>query len=135
MIHRSKSDTGEKMKTTKTVYLAGLFLAMGIYGHAQEGVLETGNDLAKAWHSFNKFRAEDTATATTVLEAGEFIGFIRGAVQMASYNNFFDIPERVTHGQVFSIVGKYIDDHPEKLHFPAISMVVLALNEAFPPKK
>ena len=40
--------------------------------------------------------------------------------------------EHVTQGQMVKVVQKYLEDHPETLHFRAASLVVSALHQAFP---
>lgn len=42
------------------------------------------------------------------------------------------VPEGVTMSQIKSIVLKYVQDHPEDLHYPSIGLVIVALNKAFP---
>lgn len=44
-------------------------------------------------------------------------------------------PSGVTRGQVRDVVFKYMSDHPETRHEPAIQIVVVALNEAFCAKE
>jgi hypothetical protein len=41
----------------------------------------------------------------------------------------------VTPGQIFAIVAKYLNNHPEKWNEPAVILVVEAIKEAFPQKK
>jgi hypothetical protein len=45
----------------------------------------------------------------------------------------FLVPEEVTTGQGISIVDKYLERHPEKLHLPAAKIATEAFKEAFPP--
>lgn len=42
------------------------------------------------------------------------------------------IPEESTKGQLVDVVKKYLDDHPERRHLEAGSLVPEALNSAFP---
>jgi len=45
---------------------------------------------------------------------------------------FFCIPGSATSGQIMRVTKKYLSEHPEKLHQPAVTLVFLALVEAFP---
>jgi hypothetical protein len=45
------------------------------------------------------------------------------------------IPEGVNSGQFRAIVKKYLEDHPDKLHFGASTIVNAAMAEAFPCRK
>jgi Rap1a immunity proteins len=42
------------------------------------------------------------------------------------------IPESVSESQIQKVVEKYLEDHPEKLHFRASVLVLVALQKAFP---
>lgn len=44
----------------------------------------------------------------------------------------FCIPDGVSNGQVGDIVFQWLEDHPEKRHYLASELVVVALSEAFP---
>jgi hypothetical protein len=41
----------------------------------------------------------------------------------------------VTETQVYWVVGKYLDNHPEEWAYSADQEVFLAISDAFPPKK
>ena len=66
----------------------------------------------------------------------EFLGNDRGArlggAQFALQPKKFCLPETVTPGQIRSTVIKYLRDNQEKLHMPAIDLVLKALEKAFP---
>ena len=47
----------------------------------------------------------------------------------------FCAPMEVTNGQMKAITEKYMEEHPEKLHFAASDIVLNALAEAFPCKQ
>lgn len=46
----------------------------------------------------------------------------------------FCIPGTVTNDQIVKIFVKYLDDHPEKLHEPAVLLLLTSLHQAFPCK-
>jgi hypothetical protein len=42
------------------------------------------------------------------------------------------VPAEATNGQIRAVLGKWLENHPEKYHLPANECVVMALSEAFP---
>ena len=42
------------------------------------------------------------------------------------------MPSGATVGQITKVVVKYLNDHPQQLHYTAVSMIAAALHEAFP---
>ena len=44
----------------------------------------------------------------------------------------FCLPDQTNTTQLVLVVKKYLDEHPEKLYLDASSLVLLALNEAYP---
>jgi hypothetical protein len=73
---------------------------------------------------------------------GLCLGFIRGMTDCESLRKSIDsmftqvmcIPQGVSDLQLAKIVVKYGNDHPKELHFPASSIVLNALTDAFPCK-
>jgi len=50
-----------------------------------------------------------------------------------SFNNIrFCTRKGISTGQIKRVVNKYLNDHPELLHYGASSLVLFALQEAFP---
>jgi len=88
----------------------------------------TGNDLVQGWKVFQ--RGERTAQMADVAYEGSYIGYIMGVCQAINY--YHNIASSFTVGQACNVVGKYLDEHPERLHEAAIVLVVDALNQAFP---
>ena len=66
----------------------------------------------------------------------EFLGNDRGArlngAQFALQPKKFCLPETVTPRQLRSTVIKYLRDNQEKLHMPAVELVIKALEKTFP---
>lgn len=55
---------------------------------------------------------------------------------MIGNNAFYCLPEAgMTNGQSARIIVKYLKEHPELLHEPAIALATRAFREAFPCKK
>ena len=48
--------------------------------------------------------------------------------------DFFCVPEVIKGEQIQLIAQKYLDSHPEQLHYVASSLLVEALGETFPCK-
>ena len=73
-------------------------------------------------------------------ELSECIGYISGVVDAGTIasqrneNGKFPvcIPETVSKGQLVRVYLKYADNHPERLHLVAATLVVEALATAFP---
>ena len=53
-------------------------------------------------------------------------------LQVDSMEPKFCIPEGVRANQLVKIAVKFLNDHPEDLHYPASIQVITALFEAFP---
>ena len=68
------------------------------------------------------------------LYTGAFIGYV---VAIAECGNgiFFDMPQNSQRKQVFAVVVKYLKNNPSEWHKRGQSLVVDALQEAFPLKK
>ena len=64
-------------------------------------------------------------------------GFIVGVADSARCTNpvngySWSSAEHVTQGQVVKVVVKWLNEHPEKLHFASAGLVANALEDAFP---
>jgi hypothetical protein len=46
----------------------------------------------------------------------------------------FAVSDKVTQQQLKDVVVKYLNEHPETRHKPAGMLILIALNEAFPPE-
>ena len=98
---------------------------------------ETGNDLIEYW---KEYREDNTNFST-----GMYMGYIAGCLDAFKLANIimneanygrgnlgFEIPSEVTLGQICSIVGKWIDNNPEKWNLTGHYLVGMALQDAFP---
>ena len=61
-------------------------------------------------------------------------GYILGRAEAVSYENWSP-PKDITRNQIYAIVKKYLDNHPEEWNEAAANSVLHALMEAFPLKK
>lgn len=74
--------------------------------------------------------------------AGQCAGIISGIRHLNGFyelhladtekNPLFCIPAKATNKQLWMVVIKYIEDHPEDMHEHEMNLVVLAFNKAFP---
>jgi len=73
---------------------------------------------------------------TDYQESSACMFFVRGVINTSAYTGHinFCTGEGVTMGQTIRVVMKYMDDHPEQLHFEAVQIVKIALEKAFPCK-
>ena len=104
--------------------LVTLGISMGSYG-----VFKTGGMLLEECES------EDA------IDKAICIGFVTGVAD--TFNSVmglelmpktFCIPEQVTVGQLYKVVVKHLNEHPEDLHYRADNGVYMASIEAFPCK-
>jgi hypothetical protein len=79
---------------------------------------------------------DDSSPGT--LNAGLCLGLLSGAVEALDVNHtlgghcYFQVPDRVTRGQILKIFRNYADKHPEELHFNYKTVLVSSLREVFP---
>ncbi len=94
---------------------------------AQGKTAATGNQMMGLCHSAEAFGQ------------GLCVGFAMAVAGLASWLPY-DAPaacfmETVTLGQLRDIMVKYLDDHPEELHYSATSLAAKAFAKAFPCPK
>jgi len=89
----------------------------------------------------------EAQSATLALDTGYCAGYVAGitdfeTMQVAlekrehvkSSAVHFCRPETVPNGQIMKVIGKWLNDNPDKLHWRADTIIVKALSEAFPCK-
>ena len=85
-----------------------------------------------------------TLSNTDRLSMGYCAGYVAAVLDMATLWKAVEgntsraihpcIPEEVPNEQIFKILKKWTDNHPEKLHERADSIIIWALTDAFPCK-
>jgi hypothetical protein len=67
------------------------------------------------------------------MDAGIFMGYVMGVSDAMDKDTEYLLasPGKMTVGQVCSIVGKYLDNHPEEWHLSGAEIVRKALRDAF----
>lgn len=119
------------MRCIYVIFIGLLFLLIGASAKAEE-LRQDGNELLRDCTASVRRDGVDS------YRAGWCLGYLAGVRHTRSlYTKFPSVdctPQEVTSGQIKSIVVKYLQDHPEKLHYTNYGLVNMALNEAFPCK-
>lgn len=90
----------------------------------------TGNELLE--------RLESSAPTRRAHAEGFVVGVVYGldnAVQGPPATFCFDLPDRVTSGQMLDVAKAYLRDNPAHRHMPAEIIVLVAMVAAFPCAK
>ena len=93
----------------------------------------SGNDLVKGMRAYEKSEHQDGEV--NQVDVSVYKGFVFGAHDSLSANGYVCSDDRVTSGQVFAVVAKYLNAHPEEWNKSAAALVTAALKQAFPCKK
>ena len=80
--------------------------------------------------------AKHYGSGTYKIEESFFLGYVAGVRDSNTFilDTLVDIPDNITLGQLCRIVKKYMEEHPEKMHYNADWIVTQAIREAFPKK-
>ena len=102
------------MKHLGTLVFVAVFILLS--SSDSMGQFYTGNELVVFRNSSQlvsqgKYQFQDS------LRAGQYIGFVAGVFDATDYMH--ETPKGITVAQLMSIVGKFLDDNPERLHEPA----------------
>ena len=93
----------------------------------------TGNEFVNEWKECKK---ADAGQPYSFIDVGIYGGYVSGIAQAGQFIGWFSYPDGTTHGQLNNVVGKWIDDHPERWTDSPLVIVTTALRKAFPlPKK
>ena len=105
----------------RTVLIVGLVL-----GFCQPALAyKSGNELLSQCSNRNN-----------LFELGQCYGFIEGTLETGNDGKAFCIPSHgVTHGQIYDIVTRYLEAHPEQLRVFAATLVLVAVGISFPCKR
>jgi hypothetical protein len=103
-----------------------------MFSTSANAVVLNGNDLVKNWKEYKKL---DEGRIHNVSDAGYFMGYVSGIVDAFHSEFLFNPPYGSTVGQLCSVVGKWLDNHPEEWNKPAGELVTKALQSAFLLKK
>jgi len=109
--------------------IALVFLAIGVLSSEASVYFVTGNTLYGNYLEYKKCRASQRHDA---IAAGYFMGYV-AAIADAWSGIMFEFP-LIKQEQLFDIVGKYLENHPELRHKVASLLCFMALEEAFHKK-
>ena len=90
-----------------------------------------GKELVEWMRAFEKVQDDPTTSSDNQAAAGVYAGFVMGVVDTTEVLN---IPITTT-GDIFAIVTRYLNDHPQEWNEPASKLVIKALTEAYAPQK
>ncbi len=110
------------------VLLVLILVGTAAWAQARTG---SGQWLHDHWTNYQK-AIDGTATDTEAVGGGVYEGFVMGAVRVMQEEKILLIPDSVTFGQWCVVVGKYLDDHPEKWNSGAEVLVLSAMGEVWP---
>jgi hypothetical protein len=134
------------MRNLALVFTAVAFCAFATPSNApQSSIPRTGNDFLQQCSRLN-----DPETAPSSYEIGVCMGYVFGTLDTLVYTqgNIRSMPEissksaniavpicipaDSTPAQAVRIILKWLDAHPEKLHYPIYVLAEFALHDAFP---
>jgi len=93
----------------------------------------TGEWLHECWLEEQK-ASVNVSRVTEWQNVGLYEGFVTGVVSGLRLNQPpFSMPENVTNGEVFKVVGKFLERHPNEWGKSAAVLVVKALRATWPP--
>jgi hypothetical protein len=93
----------------------------------------TGNTLYKEYQEYIK--GSNGVVGVNELDAGSYMGYVNGALDILDSLNLVCVESSVTNGQIYDVIGKYLENNPATRNKYAESLVYLALAEAFPCKE
>ena len=106
-----------------------IFLLL-VASHSFAGFID-GNELYKDGLEYYKSNIGQKASYYSI---GLYSGYVDGVFD-SYYRILFCPTGRITAGQVFDIVFKYLQNHPEVRNKPANDIILEALREIWPCKK
>lgn len=113
-------------------FLAVVAAAFGILTDDafSEQSFETGSSILGycSTNENDKSYTFELARCVSYISAIDDVGSCEQDVQGFNWQS----PSNVTRRQILKVVTKWLNDHPEKLHFAAPGLVAAALSEAFP---
>lgn len=114
----------------KKVLLVIALMMMSFHAVYAEGY--TGNEFVNQWQEYKKLKA---GQSYDVVNLSYYMGYVNGIAHAGQFIGWFSWPDETTEGQLNHVVGKWIDDHPERWADSPLVIVTTALKEAFPLRK
>ena len=121
----------------KILSLCLVYLCMQVNSYASY----TGYQLLQFYKEDRKMTEGDPSASQ--LQAGAFSGFVAAGtaslsfirhlqIQETGWSIFKGWPKNVSIGQLVLVFGKYLEEHPEKLHEQGLNLYVVCIKENFP---
>ncbi len=110
-----------------------LLLPSPAMAQTREQVQSTTGRLLEGWEAHKRITA-GSEQSKDYIAVNYFVGYVAGFSEATPFlrPGLYEIPKGTTMLQLCSVVGKYLEDHPEDWSWPAHILVVSALREAFP---
>lgn len=126
------------MRYVALILAAAFTLSIAPNGHAHGGLI--GNDLKPSCDAFARENAAQQGGKTEALRTGHCLGYVEGVIEGTLVTSIltnqgaypYCLPAGSTSLQEVNVVAKYMNDHPEHLHWPAGLIINTALKSAFP---
>jgi hypothetical protein len=90
-----------------------------------------GNTLVELKVEYEKYSEDEKGSFSKALSYTNYIYGVLDSIEGISVCT----PKNTNGGQIFAIVSKYINDNPDKWHYPAWNLVYEPLIKTFPCKK
>lgn len=111
---------------TTRVFMLMIGLLVATTAHAMRG-----DEFVRLLDAWNRTNGNKSATREDELSAAAFTGYVRG-VEDSMNGVRFCITTKVSSAQQVGLITKYVKDHPDELHNGATTLIVQALQPAFP---
>jgi len=110
----------------KRILALAIGLLMATTAHAMKG-----DEFAQLLDAWTRINTKQSTTREDELSASAFTGYVRG-VEDSMNGVRFCIPPKATSAQQVAFIAKYVKGHPEELHNAATTLIVQALQPAYP---
>jgi len=122
------------MNSWRAIRLVFISFALLLTCTPVHAAFHSGTDLQQWVNAYKRVEALGSkASDADFRDTMKLLGFVAGVHDALEKTNFCT-PAEVTVGQLLAIVKKYLADNPDKLHRNAVTLVIWAIEPAFPCK-
>lgn len=107
-----------------------LALAIGLLAATTAHAMK-GEEFARLLDAWTRVNTNKPTGREDELSASAFTGYVRG-VEDSMNGVRFCIPPKATSAQQVAFISKYVKGHPEEMHNAATTLIVQALQPAYP---
>ena len=113
--------------------IVGLVALVGAAGWTQGNVTPkgTGQWLHDRWL---EYQSTEKDSPKEWMSSGVYVGFVECVFEALRYFNFIDAPLPAEDGQVYTVVGTYLDNHSQEWDQPAFMICYRAMAAVWPKK-